>query len=66
MRAARGHSDDMKTHNFFGLPSEDVVLFNQGMLPLFDGDGRILMRDRDRIWLGPDGFGDSIAWRWLP
>ena len=52
--------DFLNDHDYFGLPREDVLLFNQGMLPLFGFDGRILMESKHGIALGPDGHGGSL------
>jgi UDP-N-acetylglucosamine/UDP-N-acetylgalactosamine diphosphorylase len=45
---------------FFGLPREDVRLFPQGVLPAFDPSGRVLLADRHRVALSPDGHGGSL------
>ncbi|XP_031345222.1 UDP-N-acetylhexosamine pyrophosphorylase-like [Photinus pyralis] len=47
----------LKTHNFFGLRSENVVQFRQGLLPCFDLNGRILLENKKRLALAPDGNG---------
>ncbi|MHC4609728.1 MAG: UTP--glucose-1-phosphate uridylyltransferase [Planctomycetota bacterium] len=50
----------LEGHDFFGLPSQDVVLFSQGMLPSFDFEGNILLEDKHRLALAPDGHGGSL------
>jgi UDP-N-acetylglucosamine/UDP-N-acetylgalactosamine diphosphorylase len=50
----------LKDHDFFGLPEEDVVLFPQEMLPAFDLSGRMLLADKHRLALAPDGHGGSL------
>ena len=50
----------LRDHEFFGLPEDDVILFTQGMLPSFDFDGNLLMTDRHRLALAPDGHGGSL------
>jgi UDP-N-acetylglucosamine/UDP-N-acetylgalactosamine diphosphorylase len=50
----------LKDHDFFGLPEEDVGLFPQEMLPAFDLSGRILLADKHRLALAPDGHGGSL------
>jgi UDP-N-acetylglucosamine/UDP-N-acetylgalactosamine diphosphorylase len=50
----------LEAHDFFGLPPRDVVLFSQGMLPIFGLDGKILLVDKHRLALAPDGHGGSL------
>lgn len=50
----------LKDHDFFGLPQRDVYLFTQGMLPVFDLSGRMLLADKHRLSLAPDGHGGSL------
>ncbi|MEK7325363.1 MAG: UDPGP type 1 family protein, partial [Chloroflexota bacterium] len=47
-------------HNFFGLPRPDVFLFSQGMLPAFDFRGRLLLEEKHRLALSPDGHGGVL------
>ncbi len=49
--------DYFEQKQYFGLPPEDVILFEQGMLPAVDRDGRLLMASRGQIFLSPDGHG---------
>jgi len=44
-------------HSFFGLDPKIVRFFEQGMLPALDRDGRLLLAERGRIFLSPDGHG---------
>lgn len=50
----------LEDHEFFGLPRGDVVLFSQGVLPSFDFEARILMQDKHRLALAPNGHGGSL------
>lgn len=43
--------------NWFGLDPEQVMLFQQGMLPAVDADGRVLLADKGQLALSPDGHG---------
>jgi len=50
----------LKDHDYYDIPEEDVVLFSQGMLPTFDFQGKMLMTDKGRLSLAPDGHGGSL------
>ncbi|MBU0719337.1 MAG: UDPGP type 1 family protein [Planctomycetes bacterium] len=52
--------DFFETHNHFGLPPDDVVLFAQGMLPAFDPTGHILLQSKHGLALAPDGHGGTL------
>jgi len=41
----------------FGYPSSELFFFTQGMLPMLDTDGRILLSAPGKIVNGPDGNG---------
>ena len=49
-----------ESEGFFGLPDGDVILFEQGMLPLFSLTGFILLEAKHKLALGPDGHGGSL------
>ncbi|KAL5284382.1 UAP1 family protein [Megaselia abdita] len=46
-----------KANNFFGLNRENIILFEQGSLPCFDFDGKIMLDQKHRISKAPDGNG---------
>lgn len=52
--------DFFENHDYFGLPGEEIFFFMQGMLPAVDLSGKLLMKSRGRLWMGPDGHGGSI------
>jgi len=47
-------------HNHFGLDPETIRFFQQGMMPAFSLDGKLLMADIDSLALSPDGHGGSL------
>jgi UDP-N-acetylglucosamine/UDP-N-acetylgalactosamine diphosphorylase len=49
-----------EAQDFFGLGRDNVIIFQQGTLPNFSFDGRILMADKATPALSPDGHGGSI------
>lgn len=46
-----------REHRYFGMRAEDVQLFEQGSLPCFGFDGRILLDERHQVSRAPDGNG---------
>ena len=49
-----------REHHFFGLPQADVIFFRQGMMPVVDQNGRLLMDSPSALALAPDGHGGAI------
>ncbi|MCA9230776.1 MAG: UTP--glucose-1-phosphate uridylyltransferase [Planctomycetales bacterium] len=46
----------------FGLDPADLVVFCQGTMPAVDVEtGKLLLADRDRLFLSPDGHGGLVA-----
>lgn len=47
--------------DYFGLGREDIMFFQQGVMPSFDRDsGRILLAAKDELAVNPDGHGGSL------
>ncbi|MEN6427980.1 MAG: UTP--glucose-1-phosphate uridylyltransferase, partial [Phycisphaerales bacterium] len=46
--------------NFYSLDPRNVFIFQQGTLPNFGLDGRILLAEKDQIARSPDGHGGCI------
>ena len=51
----------LESHDRFGLPSDDLLYFCQGTMPAIDDEGRILLEEKGRIFLSPDGHGGMLA-----
>ncbi|XP_063704074.1 UDP-N-acetylhexosamine pyrophosphorylase-like protein 1 [Culicoides brevitarsis] len=46
-----------RKNNYFGLHKSDIFMFEQGSLPCFTFDGKIIMDAKHRIARAPDGNG---------
>lgn len=46
-----------RTHEFFGLPEQDCVFFQQSELPALDDKGLIIMERKDKVSMAPNGNG---------
>ncbi len=49
-----------RSSGYFGLNEKDVFIFQQGTLPNFSFDGKILLADEANIACSPDGHGGSL------
>jgi UDP-N-acetylglucosamine/UDP-N-acetylgalactosamine diphosphorylase len=49
-----------RSNDYYGLRESDVFIFQQGMLPNFSFDGKILLADKAGIACSPDGHGGSL------
>jgi len=50
-----------KSHKFFGLDPQQVCFFTQGMLPVIDLHGNLLMDSRSNIIMSPNGHGGVLV-----
>jgi len=48
------------TNNLFGYEKSDVLFFEQGMMPAFSLEGKMLLAQKDSLALSPDGHGGSL------
>lgn len=56
--AASRHFFQQRGH--FGLPPDEVAFFQQGVMPAFDRQGKMLLDQQHRLALSPDGHGGSL------
>jgi UDP-N-acetylglucosamine/UDP-N-acetylgalactosamine diphosphorylase len=52
----------LSEHKNFGMPADDVVPFCQGTMPAVDAaTGKLLLVEKDSLFLSPDGHGGMVA-----
>jgi len=64
MTSPLNHDDTVsffRERDWLGLGEDDVIIFNQGVMPTFDKDsGRVLLAAPDEPATNPDGHGGSL------
>ncbi|HPO49536.1 MAG TPA: UTP--glucose-1-phosphate uridylyltransferase, partial [Spirochaetota bacterium] len=48
-------------NKYFGLKREGVIFFKQGMLPTVTSDGKLILKEKNRLFLNPDGHGGILT-----
>jgi len=51
----------MQDNNCFGLRRADIFIFTQGVVPAMDEQGNMLLADRNKLVVNPDGHGGVIS-----
>ena len=46
-----------KTHKYFGLSPDNVIVFEQDTLPCLDFEGRVILTDKHQLARAPNGNG---------
>ncbi len=49
-----------RSNNYYGLEKDNIFIFQQGTLPNFSMEGKILLAEKDEIACSPDGHGGCI------
>jgi len=50
-----------RENDYYGLDEKNIFIFQQGTLPNFSPDGKILLADQSTIACSPDGHGGSFG-----
>ena len=53
-------TETFRSNDYYGLDEKNVFIFQQGTLPNFSFDGKILLADKVTIACSPDGHGGSL------
>ena len=50
----------LNKENFFGMDPSDVMIYCQGVMPAVDKDGKLLLEEKGKIFVSPDGHGGAL------
>ncbi|KAF9185096.1 UDP-N-acetylglucosamine pyrophosphorylase [Haplosporangium sp. Z 767] len=51
----------LKEHNYFGLSIDNIIIFEQGLVPCFDTQGKFMLSQKNMIATSPNGNG-GLYW----
>ncbi|MFK7768270.1 MAG: UTP--glucose-1-phosphate uridylyltransferase [Mariniblastus sp.] len=55
-------STNFLTENeFFGMDPGDLKIFCQGVMPAVDQDGKLLLEEKGKVFVSPDGHGGTLG-----
>lgn len=64
MTSRANHADTVRyfeENDYLGFAPEDVLFFQQRMVPSVDTHGKLILADKNRLALNPDGHGGSLS-----
>ena len=51
-------------NDFFGLDKKDVMFFEQELMPAVDKKGKLLLTEKNQVFMSPNGHGGSLKAIW--
>jgi UDP-N-acetylglucosamine/UDP-N-acetylgalactosamine diphosphorylase len=52
--------DFFKTNGYFGLNKNNIIFFKQDLFPTLSMKGKLILRDKESLYLNPDGHGGIL------
>jgi len=54
-------SNFLKENNYFGMSSDNLKIFCQGVMPAVNQSGKLLLETKSKIFVSPDGHGGTLG-----